>query len=406
MKFIAKTWYNKGFIYYMIGRLLELAEAVFYPAIMVFIIFFITRSPIFVSLVYFVEMIVNLVGTTYFSKLPRRFSLKKLLIFPTFLSAINDFSFATIIKAFLNQTLTDVIFILVSTTITSFLFTFTYSARRLYVYNVIGKDFLNKAYSVLSGTNQAVQLISYLIIALALNINNFQILIYIGVALTLLGVLFYFLLPDVKVDYRSKEQEDREGENLFSLKKDFKLLLGYRKLLLLIMMSSIFNFLTTFPSTLEVVYISAFHILSSKYTILESLNFLGSIVGSYVVNFQSSKRLTFNLVLSLFLTSFFILGLSLTRSFTVGLALYGVIGLSSALFSVSYTSFFQMTCPKENLDVFSGIESTLSYIFVPAGMLLSGIITTLVGVFNAFLIISIISFIVSLMAFFITKTRL
>jgi len=82
-----------------------------------------------------------------------------------------------------------------------------------------------------------------------------------------------------------------------------------------------------------------------------------------------------------------------------------MIGLSSALFSVSYTSFFQMTCPKENLDVFSGLENTLSYVFVPAGMLLSGVITTLIGVFDTFLIISMISFGISLITLFITKRR-
>jgi len=343
---------------------------------MVFLIYFITKSAVLVSLVYFAEMIINLIGTAFFSKLPRRFSLKGLLILPTFLSAVNDFIFITLIKIFLNYEIIEVTFILISKFITSFLFTFTYSARRLYIYNVIGKDSLNKAYSILSGTNQAVQLISYLVIALTLNINDFNILIYLGATLTFFGALLYLLLPNVKADYNI--EDEKRKEKVSSILRDFKLLLEYRKLLLLIMISSTFNFVITFPSTLEVIYISTFHISPSKYTILEWLNFLGSIIRSYIVNFQSSKKLAFNLALSILMTSSFILGLSITRSFYVGLLLYSMIRLSSALFSVSYTSFFQMTCPKENLDVFSGLENKLLYVFVPAGMLLSGVITTLI----------------------------
>jgi MFS family permease len=364
------------------------------------LLFTLSGSPFLTTTLYAVELIPNILFGPLFAPYVDRKKKYKIISSMEILRAIG----IVILIPFL-LLLDNYYFIFLIVFLSSFCFAISYPARRSLISMIVNEDYIQKANAKIGTLNQLIQLVSYGISPV--------LLIIIGPVTTMLIFPFALIISSLLV-YSIKKKEInrtltsvlRETREKIYYLKELKIGISWVKensvVKYLIIASIPLNFFYAFTITLPVIYVTeSLHLGSALFPVLTTTSFVGGAIGSLSIGLYKTKRVGTILVLSIAVVGLSILFTGSVHSFILTIIFFFILGASSAVYNVQYISLLQSMVPLDIMGRVFTFDNSMSNIATPVAMVLSGLLSTLIGVNLAFSVagvgIIIISFALALM---------
>lgn len=201
---------NSSFIYLIIGQCFANAGDVFYIVALISLVYSMTESTFFVSLVPLVNTVSAFLSGLIAPLLIDKYPLKKILFFSQFLKTILLFLLAIYSMYFLSFNTIYVLFILVGCI--SFLDGWAAPSRNSMIPRLVLADKLVKANSLITITDQSIKLGGWALGGIILSLLNSDGLFWITFLLYILASLLMFSIQD-------KKQENLEKSPVSSFKE-------------------------------------------------------------------------------------------------------------------------------------------------------------------------------------------
>ncbi len=364
-----------------------------------------TNNPIFLaiaSLMYFLPM---LIATPIAGVLSDRINRKKIILVVDSLQAVATF----ILIMFFLMNFTEIWLIFIFLAIRSIFQGFHYPAFSSVIPLMVPKEKLSRINGVNFLFSGLVQLIGpALAAALSLFLTFHQIL-WIDI-ITFFIALIPLLLIQIPSVERKESSKSADKPSFFTdFKEGFVLLRSIPVLLTIIILAMFLNFLIQPLGVLLPYYVNTLHGGSlNEYAFVSiSMNagmILGAIVTTNKKKWKHKILTTFIGVIILFL-GYAYLALVPTGFFIMMVIGLIIMGITLPIINTIFQTIEQTIVPPDKIGRVMSIDSTLSMIISPIGIILTGILIVPLGVTTLFLFCGIIGVTISIATYLFTNIR-
>ncbi|NVM20046.1 MAG: MFS transporter [Candidatus Lokiarchaeota archaeon] len=364
-----------------------------------------TNNPIFLaiaSLMYFLPM---LIATPIAGVLSDRINRKKIILAVDSLQAVATF---ILIMLFL-MNFTEIWIIFIFLAIRSIFQGFHYPTVSSVIPLMVPKDKLSRINGVNFLFSGLVQLIGpALAAALSLFLTFHQIL-WIDI-ITFFIALIPLLLIQIPSVERKESSKSADKPSFFTdFKEGFVLLRSIPVLLTIIILAMFLNFLIQPLGVLLPYYVNSLHggTLNEYAFVSVSMN-AGMILGAMVT--IKKKKWNHKILTTFIGIIFLFLGYAYLALIPTGFFIMMVIGLlmmgiTLPIINTIFQTIEQTIVPPDKIGRVMSIDSTLSMIISPLGIILTGILSVPLGVTTLFLFCGIIGVVISIATYLFTNIR-
>ncbi len=395
----------KSYLIFWSGQLFSLLGSMVVHFIITWWIQEETSNPLYLALAALMYMLPMIIATPIAGVLSDRINRKKIIILVDSLQAVTTF----VLIMFFLMNFTEIWLVFIFVAIRSIFQGFHYPAVSSVIPLMVPKDKLSRVNGVNFLMSSLVQLIGPALgAALSLFLTFFQILwIDIITFFIALVPLLLIQLPSANV---KEVATSKEQQSFFSdFKEGLSLLKSIPVLITIIILAMFLNFLIQPLGTLLPYYVNKVHGGGiTVYAIVSiSMNF-GMIAGAIVTivkkNWKHKILTTFIGIVILFL-GYAYLAFIPTGVFLMMIIGLIIMGVTLPIINTIFQTIEQTIVPPDKIGRVMSIDTTLSMIISPLGIILAGVLSVFLGVTTLFLVCGIIGVTISIATYLFTNIR-
>jgi DHA3 family macrolide efflux protein-like MFS transporter len=364
-----------------------------------------TGNPFFLALSSFLYILPMIIATPIAGVLSDRINRKKIIILVDSLQAF--VTFILIIFFIMNVTAIWVIFIFIA--IRSVLQGFHQPTVNSVIPLMVPKDKLSRINGVNFLFSGLVQLIGPALGATLSLFLEFQQILWIDI-ITFFIALLPLLIIEIPSAVSKESATSKEKKSFFKdFKEGFSLLTSVPVLITIIILAMFLNFLVQPLAVLMPYYVNTIHGGKiSEYAIIAICMNAGMISGAVITIIKKNwnrKILTSFIGITVFLMGYAYLAFIPTGFYIMMMIGLFLMGINLPIINTIFQTIEQTIVPPDKIGRVMSIDSTLSMMIMPVGVILTGVLSVLVGVTNLFLYCAIIGIAITLATYLFTKIR-
>ena len=364
-----------------------------------------TENPFFLALSSLLYLLPMIIATPIAGVLSDRINRKKIIIIVDSLQAF--VTFILIILFILNYTVIWLIFIFIA--IRSVFQGFHQPTVSSVIPLMVPKDKLSRINGLNFLFSGLVQLIGPALGAALSLFLTFQQILWIDIV-TFFIALIPLLIIKIPSAVSKESITSKEKKSFF---KDFKeglsLLTSVPVLITIIILAMFLNFLIQPLAVLMPYYVNTIHGGNiSEYAIVSISMNAGMITGAVITIIKKNwnrKILTSFIGIGIFLMGYAYLAFVPTGLFIMMMIGLFLMGINLPIINTIFQTIEQTIVPTDKIGRVMSIDSTLSMMITPVGVILAGVLSVLIGVTNLFLFSAIIGIAITLATYVFTNIR-
>jgi len=405
MEEVANQKTFRNYVIFWSGQLFSLLGSIVVHFMVIWWIQAETGNPFFLALSSLFYILPMIIATPIAGVLSDRINRKKIILIVDSLQAF--ITLILIIFFILNFTAIWLIFIFIA--IRSVFQGFHQPTVSSVIPLMVPKDKLSRINGLNFLFSGLVQLIGPALAATLSLFLEFQQILWIDIVTFFIALIPLLIIKIPSVDSKESATSKEKKSFFKDFKEGFSLLTSVPVLITIIILAMFLNFLIQPLGVLMPYYVNTIHGGSiSDYAIISISMNAGMITGAVITTIKKNwnrKILTSFIGISIFLVGYAYLALVPTGFYIMMMIGLFLMGINLPIINTIFQTIEQTIVPPDKIGRVMSLDTTLSMMITPIGVILTGVLSVLIGVTTLFLFCAIIGIAITLATFAFTKIR-